>query len=137
MVRLSTAGDKAAGSVYGYVDVPELTRDTLALSGLRLSRGGATTLRRTFSSEDDVEAEIQIHRSGRPGSIDVRVLDGRNREVAAQQVALAAPSFSEAGIANYRMPLPLRGLRPGEYLLVIEAADDKRTERRDVRFSVK
>ena len=139
-VRLTETG--TSGSVFGYVDVPALKDDTLAVSGVRLApfdpgaAADAEILRRSFARGERIAALLEIHRGDRPVSVRARIVDAHDREALTRRETLDRDRFGPAGIASYRLDLPLRELEPGEYLLSLDAADGRRTDHRDVRFAV-
>jgi len=58
------------------------------------------------------------------------------QEVVAAQNVVGAEQFAGAGAADARYTLPLNQLKPGAYVLRIDAAAERTTGRRDVRFTV-
>ena len=155
-IRLGLSGlEGASGSVFGYVSVPDLTRNVLALSGVmigaraREASGGAAqpaddtspaiapTLRRTFSVADIVAAFLQVRRADPahlPVMIDVRVVDEHNRVVTTSTTTLGAEAFRATGIADVSIPLPIGRLTPGRYLLSIDADDGRDRQQQNVPF---
>jgi hypothetical protein len=141
-VGIAPQAGAAASSVYGYVDVPELKPAALAMSGVRFEvapEAGRpqTTLRRRFSGRDEIEAFVQVRRapsSRLPVSVRLQVIDDRDVVVVGRTTEFDDGAFA-ADVAGYRCPLPLSELRPGRYLLRIEAAQAT-TERREVPFIV-
>ena len=51
-------------------------------------------------------------------------------------MVVAADRFAADGSAELRFNLPLDRLQPGAFVLRVEAARDRSTAQRDVRFSV-
>jgi hypothetical protein len=51
--------------------------------------------------------------------------------------ALASGDFADNRSADCTIELPLDTLEAGEYLLTVEASERTRTERRELRFSVR
>jgi VWFA-related protein len=153
--RHEQGGD--VGSVHTYVDVPDFEKDPVTLSGVVLLDAGAPTAtppealagildtapttRREFGTTEAVSALVRVYQRqrDRPASVTVafRVLDSALREIAAVQSALPADQFTRIRSADARYPLPLGTLRPGSYVLRVEAAQDRVTARRDVRFEVR
>ena len=146
----------AVGSVHTYVDVPDFDKDPLTLSGVVLhdanaptatpaeALGGiidvAPTTRREFTSGQRIVALLRAYerRGDQPAPVAVtfRVLDHQLRELIAEPVAVAADRFAADGSAELRFNLPLDRLQPGSFVLRVEAARDRSTVQRDVRFSV-
>jgi VWFA-related protein len=142
------------GSVHAYLDVPDFSRNALTLSGVvLLDRNAPTatppealaglldaapTTRREFRTADEVSALVRVYQRQRaPITVSFRVLDSGLAEVAAGASTLPPGQFTGAGSADARYPLPLGSLRPGAYVLRIEATRERATARRDVRFEVR
>jgi VWFA-related protein len=148
---VSSAGNGQTGSVYGYVDVPDMKKDALMLSGVVLDAPsrrvpGLTvdgearpTLRRVFAPSDTVTASLQVRRDPTHASValTMRVRDDHDRTVSESTTALGASRFSDAGVAAVSEPLPLSGLAPGDYLLTVEAKDAGGKQAREIRFAVR
>ena len=66
-----------------------------------------------------------------------RVTDANGAEVASKADVVVAEAFGPDRSADYTYDLPLSTLRPGAYLLTIEARLGSIASRRDVRFSVR
>jgi hypothetical protein len=99
----------------------------------------APTTRREFTTADEVSALIRVYQR-RPHSpvqvaIVFRVLDG-TREEASVEIPLAADQFA-GGSADGLYGLPLDLLRPGSYVLRVEASANRETARRDVPFTLR
>jgi VWFA-related protein len=147
----------AIGSVHTYVDVPDFDRESLTLSGVvLLDRRAPTatppealagildtapTTRREFRTADEVSALVRVYQRQReqpaPIAVSVRVLDSGLAEVATAPSPLQSGQFAGTGSADARYPLPLGSLRPGSYVLRVEATRERTTARRDVRFEVR
>ncbi len=99
------------------------------------------TTRRDFERSDRAKAFVRIYRGakGPADRVDVtaRVTDANGAEVVSKTDALAADAFGPARSADYTYDLPISTLRPGAYLLTIEAKLGSIATRRDVRFSVR
>ena len=142
-VGIQPKASSVASSVYGYIDVPELKSDALAMSGVRFESAlGASrpqpTLRRTFVGREAIDAFVQVRRavgSHAPVSIRVTVSDDRDLVAVEKTRDLDERAFA-ADVAAYRYPLPLSELRPGRYVLRIEASQETAVERRAVPFVV-
>ncbi len=153
-VRHERAGE--VGSVHTYVDVPDFN-DPFTLSGVVLLDPRAPTAtpvealagildiapstRREFGTADEISALVRAYQPGRqhpgPVAVSFRVLDDGLREVAAGSSPLPPGQFAGNGSADARYRLPLGTLRPGSYVLRIEATHERTTTRRDVRFAVR
>jgi len=154
-LRVATRHEKAGdvGSVHAYVDVPDFS-EGLTMSGVVLfdrraptatppeALAGiletAPTTRRDFTAADEVSALVRVYQRQPPAAVTVafRVLDGALQDVVAAQNALGAEQFAGAGAADARYALPLNQLKPGAYVLRIDAVTERTTGRRDVRFTV-
>lgn len=142
-VGVQPKASSVASSVYGYIDVPELKSGALAMSGVRFesalgASGPQPTLRRTFVGREAIDAFVQVRRvvgSQAPVSVRVTLTDDRDA-VAVQQTSELDERAFAADVAAYRYPLPLSELRPGRYVLRIEASQATAVERRAVPFVV-
>jgi hypothetical protein len=152
----STTLDKL-GSVYADVDVPDFAKEPLSLTGVALTvvpgqpvapTDGlkdvmpiVPTAVRDFARHERVTAFFRIHQGGKlaiaPVTVTTRVTDAQDKTVFNRTEVTAAEAFAEARAADVRFMLPVAQLTPGDYLLTFEAAIDKTTARRDVRFRVK
>ena len=158
-VRIATRQERAGliGSVHSYVDVPDFDNEPLTLSGLVLldKRAPTTTpvdglkgvvempptTRRQFRAIDNVSAFARVYQKtgeqAKPASLVFRVLDAQLHEVSSTPVSLTADQFANGNSADARFALPLDALRPGSYVLRLDASIEGATTRRDLRFSVK
>ena len=158
-LRVATRHEQsgATGSVHTYVDVPDFDHESLTLSGVVLfdrraptatppeALAGildtAPTTRREFGAVDEVSALVRVYQrqQEQPAPIPVtfRVLDRGLAEVATAPSPLQSGQFAGTGSADARYSLPLATLRPGTYVLRVEATRERTTARRDVRFAVK
>ena len=158
LVRVAVAEtvSGAAGSVYTSVTVPDFDREPLSLSGVAIGRaegrlvGGreaiqsllpfAPTVVREFTVSDRVGALVRVHQgSGRGEAVqlETQVLDATGAVVASGSEILTAATFSGGQGAEHRYELPLRSLKPGEYLLRFAAVAGERRATREVRFSIR
>ena len=98
------------------------------------------TARREFSAADRVAAFLRVYQGGRLAlasvTVRARILDAQNTAVLDADRTLAAALFEGHRAADYYLDLPVANLKPGPYLLTLEATMGKRRERRDVRFTV-
>jgi VWFA-related protein len=156
-VRVASRHERSdlVGSVHTFVDVPDFDDGLITVSGpvlfdkrARIATpaealagilDAAPTTRREFTTADEVSALIRVYQrrqhSPVPVAIVFRVLDG-TREEASVEIPLAADQFA-GGSADglYRLPLDL--LRPGSYVLRVEASANRETARRDVPFTLR
>jgi VWFA-related protein len=153
----SSAAHGTSGSVYYDVDVPDIRRSPLSLSGLVLSAEpaleagprdlfralspGAPTVRRTFATADRVHGFVRAHQGGTAPptdvSIAVRVLNATDRVVFDVPRQVGSNQFTPARSFDYPFEVPVARLEPGEYLLRVDAVAGKATARRDARFTVR
>ena len=151
------AAPNQSGSVYTFVDVPDFAQQPLSLSGLVLavtpgvpSAGRdafanllpvVPTAQREFARSDRATAFLQVYqdadRPPLPASVTARITDTSDRIVLDQVTPLPADRFAGKRGADYRLELPVERLERGEYLLTIEATQNKNTARRGVRFTVR
>lgn len=155
-VAVSHQPSGTIGSVHTFVDVPDFGKDPLTLSGLVLhdataptatpaeALGGvidvAPTTRREFTTAQRVVALVRAYErrneASAPVNVTFRILDEQLREVLAQPLAVPADRFAADHSTEMRFNLPLDRLRPGSFVLRVEASRDRSTVRRDVRFGV-
>lgn len=155
-VRVGVAGATSgvAGSVYGYVDVPDPNRASLTLSDVWMeARGQAATapplltdaiplpptLRRSFARTDAVTARVQVYqrppiRASVP--LHARIVDTSDRIVSESSQTLDTARFGAAGVADVSLTVPVGALVSGRYLLVVEAGSSGRVEERRLQFAV-
>jgi VWFA-related protein len=141
------ATSQRTGSVYGYVDVPDLARTKLALSGVTfevrdkvdVSAPAAFTVRRTFSKDERVNFAAQVFNrdaTRAPASFLARVVASDGRIVASIQEAVDASRFSASGVAHVRVALPLATLDAGQYLLDMQVTNEDESSRQSALFRV-
>jgi VWFA-related protein len=148
-------GDGRTASVYGYADVPNFG-DGLTVSGLMLSstprpKLGAVgdtasslpilpTARRTFSWTDEVTGWVRIYEpKGKPFvpvSVTTKITDSTNQVIATTTETLKEPRAPEADSVDYKFPVQLTALPPGEFLLRLEVATGAAKTERFLRFRV-
>jgi VWFA-related protein len=146
-----------SGSVYADIDVPDVDRLPLSMSGIELGVAPGPTPR-----TDALAAVMPIvpttereFASGRPIAMFVRLFQGaaspltpvhitavvfntRNEPVFTTEATQAAASFDESRSSGYQLELPLAGFPRGPYLLSITSSrPDSASVRRDVRFRVR
>jgi VWFA-related protein len=141
----------AASSVFTHVTVPSFDAG-LTLSdvvvGTRDSAGpqadGAPsipivpTTARVFAADAPAWAFLRIYRAGDTDaaqrvSLDVTVLDGQGKRVKHQSLPNAAFAGRQADV---RLPLPMRDLAPGAYVLRLDAKQGRVDASREVAFTV-
>jgi VWFA-related protein len=145
------------GSVYYDVEVPDFAGAALSLSGVAVTAAAAApsspnsrlaavmpvvpTSRRDFTAADRVSAFLRVYQGGShalvPVTIRARIVDSLNTEIFESVRALDVALFDSRRAADYRLDLPLAGMRPGPHLLTLEATMGKRVDLRGVRFTVR
>jgi VWFA-related protein len=156
-VRFAAERAGRAGSVFASVEVPEFSKEDLALSGVLIERTPSRTIAnpdeltkivdveptaaRHFAPDDRVRAFLRIYqKEPRPVHVVAKVLTDRNDSVFEHTEELAATTFQH-GSADYRIDVPLAqgasALPAGQYLLTIEVSAANKRLTRDVRFSVR
>jgi hypothetical protein len=144
------------GSVFTFVDVPNFSRDDLTLTGVAIGTSPATpvapadllkdlmpilpTARRTFARAEQVSAFVRVQQGGSrsdPVTIVGRVVDTAGRVVRDDTRTFVPDRFATSRSADYQLDLRVADLTPGDYLLSIEATSGKKSQRRNVRFSVR
>ena len=152
------AAQNKSGSVYADVDVPDFGKAAVSLSGVLLSSSSAPpaaprdalaalvpvvpTARRAFSASDRVAAFLRVYQSGdvkklaSPVPFVLRISSTDATPIVNQSQVLEPARFVNRA-ADVNFELPLSALKPGPYLLTIEATLGKTTARRDVRFEIR
>lgn len=146
-----------SGSVYIDVEVPDFSREGIALSGIVLNSNPAVpvapddafasflpvvpTSKRDFTPAADVTAYARVYQGGRsavkPVAITLRLTNDLDTVLARVSSTIGADQFGPSRAADYRASLPLGPVPPGSYLLTIEASTGGNPVRRDLRFDVK
>jgi VWFA-related protein len=146
-----------AGSVYGYVDVPDFRDTAITMSGVFLevtpdlvtvpSREFANLVpvvpsaRRTFARTDRVRAFLKIYqgltRAAVPGYFEAAIVDEQDRLVFRQEARLTTDRFGASRAADITVDLPIERLETGGYLLNLETRHGNEIATRHVRFEVR
>lgn len=146
---------KQNGSVYYDLEVPDFDELPLSISGVVFSVSPSViaaprerlkglvpivpTAQRDFQTTSKVSAYLQVYQGTRPKKafvdLDVNILDGSGANVFHSLLELPPDRFGTSG-AQYQLELPMDRLKPGPYLLSVEASTNDHTARRDVRFVV-
>jgi hypothetical protein len=136
---VATADGKRAASVIGYVDVPDVAKAGLALSGIVVKSGRTPTLQREFGARDAIGLSFQVARAkNAPATPSVRysLRDDLGQTIAGGAVPADRAVAVAAGIQAYDIAVRAPG-RAGRYVAAIEAIDGSRTVHRDVPFTVR
>ena len=151
------AGPGRRASVYTDVEVPDFAKQPLSLSGIVLSASPALgsapadtfsnllpivpTARREFARSVRATAFVRVYQGTndavQPASLTARIVDTSDRSVANDVVSLTADRFKVNRSADYQIALPIDRLEPGEYLVMIEAAQGRHRAGRVLRFRVR
>ena len=147
----------ARGTVFVDVDVPDLSRATLALSGLMVAASGASgtshtgdlaalapvvpTSNRDFSASQVLTGFLRVYQAGServPVAITAELFDASDVRHYENAQTIEATGFEPDGGAPLRFDVPLSRLKPGPHLLSVTARlPGGRTARRDVVFRVR
>jgi VWFA-related protein len=147
----------ASGTVFVDVDVPDLPRSTLALSGLLVAgsagSGGTRTgdlgdlvpivptSSREFTTSEVVTAFLRVYRSGgdaAPVAVTAEVFDAADGLHFERAETVEPGMIGPDGSAPLRFDIPLTTLTPGPHLLSVTARlPGGRTARRDLVFRVR
>ncbi len=134
---VATGDGTRAASVTGYVDVPDVRKTRLALSGLLVKSGGRATLQRVFRAGESVVLAFQLVRAdaAAPNAHVRYVLADAGGQLLAS-VDVEPATRVRNGVQDYDVTARLPA-QPGRYVAAIEASEDRRTERREVLLTVR
>jgi len=146
-----------SGSIYCDVDVPDVTKATVSVTGLMFNAAPGLaiappdalksivplvpTASRTFAQSSRVTTFARVFQSGqaplRPLPVRVRITSDSGIVESDRQQELAADRFKAATrSADVVFDLPMARLAPGEHLLSVEIGRGQALVRRDARFHV-
>ena len=134
---VATEDGRRAASVVGFVEVPDLRKTGLALSGVIVKRAGSPTLQRAFAAGEPVGLAFQLARTSdaQPNATVRFVLtDAIGHTVASMTVP--PPARVRNGIEGYDVTARLPS-QSGQYVAAIETTDGRHTERRAILFTVR
>jgi VWFA-related protein len=134
---VATADGTRAASVIGYVDVPDVHKTGLALSGVVVKSSGRPTLQRVFAAGEPVALAFQLARANdAPPNATVRYVltDALGQTLASVPVPPATRVRN--GVEDYDLTARMPG-QSGRYVAAIEASDGRHTERREVLLTVR
>jgi hypothetical protein len=144
-VRNPESGE--VSSVFAPITIPSFVNAPLSISDVVVEASSSAsaamhpTIRRAFKASEHMQATLHVYEGlGRdddiaPATIALRVLDPSGRAVHEQTLTLNAQDFARRR-ADCRLAIPLDRLSAGEYLLKIDAAADKATASKAIRFRV-
>jgi hypothetical protein len=137
---VATADGKHAANVIGYVDVPDVEKQGLALSGVVVKIGGAATVQRDFAAGAAIGLSFQVARAknARAPELTVQYLlkDELGQAIANAPVPHERAVRVAPGVDGYDIGVRLPA-GPGRYVVMIEASDGRRAARREVPLTVR
>jgi VWFA-related protein len=148
-IRVGVSGASGwAGSVYGNVDVPDIVRQDVALSGAvflpvpdeidMVPMLLVPSVTRSFDASSPTSAFWQVfRRGGQPVHITAAIVDARRQPLARTEETLESGDRNAALITTHRLRLPGAEMAPGRYVLELSATSGHTTERREVAFEVR
>jgi hypothetical protein len=99
------------------------------------------TVRREFGSSDRVKGFLRVYeppdRAAAPVAIEARILDESGATPWTESAVLPAAAFVTSHSADYQVELPVERLKPGEYLLHVQADLGEHRLERTVRLRVR
>lgn len=134
---VATEDGTRAASVIGYVDVPDVRKTGLALSGVVVKSAGRPTLQRVFAAAEPVALAFQVARANdAPPNATVRYV--LTDALGQTFVSVAAPPATRVrnGIEDYDLS-PRLPDKSGRYVAAIEASDGRHVERREVLLTIR
>lgn len=135
---VATADGKDTANVIGYIDVPDLKKAELALSGIIVKSGGAATVQREFGAGTAIGLSFQVARAkNATGGAAVRYVlrDGLGQVVATIEVPHERAMTIAPGVEGYDIGVRLPALA-GRYVATLEASDGHGAVQRQVLFTV-
>jgi VWFA-related protein len=136
---VATADGKQAANVIGFVDVPDVAKQGLALSGVVVKSGGGATVQRDFDGGAAIGLSFQVARAkNAPGAAALRyVLRDESGNVMANIEVPHERAMSVApGVEGYDIGVRLPAVA-GRYVAIVEASDGHRTVQRQIPLNVR
>jgi len=136
---VASADGKHTANVIGYVDLPDVARQELALSGIVVKNGGAATVEREFGVSAAVGLSFQVARATKtpaPVSVHYSLRDELGQAVANIDVPHERAVPGAAGIESYDIGVRLPA-SPGRYVVTIEATAGHHSVHRSVPITVR
>jgi VWFA-related protein len=136
---VATADGKHAANVIGYVDVPDIAKQGLALSGIVVKSGGAVTVQRAFGAGAVIGLSFQVARA--KNTTDAPTMryvlrDDLDHAVANIEIPHDRAMTVAPGIEDYDTGVRLPAVA-GRYVATLEASDGRRAVQRQVPFTVR
>jgi len=149
--------DSVSGSIYADIEVPDFTNAPLSASGLLLEMnppdpvappgrftalvGMTPTSNREFRHGDMAAVFMRIYQgvkaSVQPVTVTARIVDDHDKQVGEARESLDPGQFRIGGpAADFRFPIPLSQLPPGQYLLAFDISTSSAKVTRSVQFTV-
>ena len=134
---VATEDGTRAASVIGYVDVPDVRKKGLVLSGVVVKSAGRPTLQRVFAAGESVALAFQLAR-GHDAAADVTLRYALTDALGRTLASVAVPPATRVrnGIEDYELTARMPA-QSGRYVAAIEASDGRHTERREVLLMVR
>jgi VWFA-related protein len=156
-LNVRSASLNRGGSIYADLEVPDVARSTLSLSGIVLGTARADdpsnaalaglvplvpTTARDFAPSDTLDAFVRVFQGGAAPPVDVtlttEIFDAANTSRFSQTTTVSAGTFATARSAGAQVALPLDRLTAGPYLLSTTASlPNGRKARRDLIFRIR
>jgi VWFA-related protein len=136
---VATADGKHVANVIGYIDVPDLAKLGLALSGIAVQNAGAATVQREFASGSTIGLSFQVARAKNSTitpSVRYALRDDSGRAIADIEVPHERATAVAPGVDAFNIGARLP-VAPGGYVVTIEASDGRRVTRRELRLRVR
>ena len=136
---VATSDGRHAANVIGYVDVPDVEKQGLALSGIVVKTGGAATVQRAFAAGAAIGLSFQVARAkNATGAAAVRYVlrDDGGQAMADVEVPHERAVAVSHGIDAYDIGVRLPAIA-GRYVASIEATDGRGVVRRHIPFTVR
>jgi hypothetical protein len=134
---VATADGKRAANVIGYVDVPDVKKADVALSGIVVKSRGAATLRRAFDPGEPVIVSFQAARGkAAHGDLEVRYRLTNDVGQALAEGDVPRGASGKGLVEPYDLALRMPE-SSGEYVLAIAAAAGTHTVRRELPVTVR
>ena len=133
---VATEDGTRAASVIGYVEVPDVRKKRLALSGVVVTSASGPTLQRVFTAGEPVALAFQLARANDAPTVTVRYVltDALGQTLAS--VAVPPAARVRNGIEPYDLTVRMPG-QSGRYVAAIEASDGRHAARREVLLTVR
>jgi VWFA-related protein len=138
-LRIGVRDADQTGSVYGYVEVPDPGRASIALSGARLATNGQPTLQRRFPHGQSFAVWTEL-RGRTPvrkdATLTLSIVDARGHNARDQTHAVPSTSFGAGGVSDVRLDVPTRDLAAGRYVLRLTLKGAKPVQQDELAFDL-